>query len=87
VIRARAEHDKLRKTWDVLAAHSTLDELVRLGAVSWVVPDHKSCSHTDSHTATRRSPATASRCRASLPLLGSSRRPPEVNQDSPDPAL
>ena len=26
-----------------------------------------------------------SRCRASLPLLGSNRRPPEVNQDSPDP--
>ena len=26
-----------------------------------------------------------SRCRASLPLLGSSRTPPEVKQDSPDP--
>jgi len=31
-IRWRAEHDKLRKTWVVPAARSTLDELVRLAA-------------------------------------------------------
>jgi hypothetical protein len=47
---------------------------------------HKSYSHTNSHTPQiGKARHDRSRCRASLPLLGPSRRPPEVNQDSPDP--